>query len=262
MPPNVEPWIYILCMVSAALIIGISKAGFGGGIGIVAVPVMAMAFPGDPLLMLGVMLPMLIAGDILAYLHYLRKQEWRILRWLLLGAAIGIAIGTAVFLLLRRTDPAFLQRTLTAAIGIICLIFVGIQVYSFTGRRVPTLPPRRESSIGVGVLSGFVSTLAHSAGPITTIYLLQERIEKTRLVGTLVLFFLIVNVAKVPIYTSMAIITPTTLKHGLWFFPLIPLGTLAGAWMNRKLAPRPFVIIMYTAAAITAAKMVYDALFF
>ena len=41
--------------------------------------------------------------------------------------------------------------------------------------------------------------------------------------------------------------------------PFLPVGTLLGLWMNRRLPEKPFVIIMYIASAITAAEMIYKA---
>jgi uncharacterized membrane protein YfcA len=211
--------------------------------------------------MLGVMLPVLIAADILSNLHHLRAYEWRLLRPLLAGAVVGVAAGSAAFWLLRQTDPVRFQRSLAVLIGAICLVFVGVQAYGLTGRRVPTLAPHPASSVGVGALAGFVSTLSHSAGPLVTLYLLQEKVEKRKLVGTLVLLFLLVNVAKVPTFVALRTINASTLRDSLWFVPLIPLGTLAGAWMHRRVPERPFVLILYAAAAATAGHMVVTALF-
>src|SRR5690606_15553620 len=60
-------WLYVAL---AVILIGISKAGFGGGVGIVAVPLMVLALPAERAL--GVMLPVLIFGDIMSLLHHHR----------------------------------------------------------------------------------------------------------------------------------------------------------------------------------------------
>lgn len=254
-PPGIAPWAYYLCVAASALIIGISKAGFGGGIGILAVPLTAMIMPSTQH-MLGVLLPVLIVADILSNLHHLRSYEWRYLRLLIPGAMAGIIVGTFAFWLLRSAGEARFQQWLTLLVGSICLLFVGLQVYGLTGRRVPTLPPHPASSVGVGTLAGFVSTLTHSAGPIATLYLLQEKLEKRFLVGTLLLFFLIVNVSKVPSYVYFGIITTATLRDTLWFLPLIPVGTVSGAWMHKRVPEKLFAAILYAAAAIAAAYMI------
>ena len=99
LPEETAPAVYYLCVGAAVLIVGISKAGFGGGMGIVAIPLMGAVMP--PQHMLGVMLPVLIAADILSNLHHLRNYEWRLLRPLLWGAAAGILLGSIAFWLLR-----------------------------------------------------------------------------------------------------------------------------------------------------------------
>lgn len=257
-PEGVDPVVYYLCVGAAVLLVGISKAGFGGGIGIVAVPLMGAVM--HPQHMLGMMLPVLIAADVLSNLHYLREYEWRYLRPLIGGGAAGILIGSAAFWLLRRSDPATFKASLSVLIGGICLLFVALQVYGLTGRTVPTLPARPASSVGVGTLAGFVSTLTHSAGPLVTLYLLQEKLDRRRLVGTLLLFFLLVNVSKVPLFVWMNTINARTLRDSVWVIPLLPLGTLLGAWMNRKVPERPFALILYAAAAVTATTMIGSAL--
>jgi uncharacterized membrane protein YfcA len=256
-PEGVAPFAYYLCIGAAVLVTGISKAGFGGGIGIVAVPLAALVMPSRQ--MLGFLLPILIAADAMSNLHHLKAYEWRLLRPLLAGAALGILLGSAVFWGLRRSDPALVQRGLSALIGGICLVFVSMQAWGLTGRRAPTLPPTTASSVGVGALAGFVSTLSHAAGPLVTLYLLQEKVEKRRLVGTLVLYFLIVNLSKVPTFVALGLIDARTLRDALWCAPLIPLGTLAGAWMNRHVPPKPFAATLYAAATVTAAHMIVSA---
>ncbi len=257
-PPEVNPALYYACVGISVLFIGISKAGFGGGTGILAIPLMAAVMPAPR--MLGILLPLLIAADILSNLHHLGAYAWRLLRPMLAGAVLGITAGTVVLWLLRRSDPESFQNGLALLVGSICLVFVVVQLYGLTGRKVPTLPPHPASSAAVGGLAGLVSTLSHSAGPIATLYLLQQKVEKRLMVGSLVLFFLLVNIAKVPTFVVQGYINVETLRDSVWFIPLIPLGTLAGAWMNRRIPEKPFAVILYIAAAGTAGHMIYTAL--
>ena len=255
--PNVTPWVYYVCVGAAVLITGISKSGFGGGIGIVALPLMASVMPAKH--MLGVQLPLLIAADALSNLHHLRNYEWRILKPLVWGALGGVILGSAVFWKLQASDPTRLQHALSLLIGCICLFFVAIQAWGLTGRIVPTLPSHFASSLAVGTTAGFVSTLSHGAGPIVTLYLLQEKLARHILVGTQVFYFLLVNSAKVPTFVYFGFINRQTLHDSIWFIPLIPMGTLAGAWMNKRIPEKPFAAILYVAAAVTAGRMIWDA---
>ncbi len=257
-PPGVPPAAYYVCVGVSVFLISLTKAGFGGGIGIVAIPLMGAVMP--PQHMLGVMLPVLIAADVLSNLHYLKEYEWRLLRPLLVGALAGVLAGSAAFWAFRKANPVVFQKGLAVGIGTICLLFVAVQSWSLTGRRVPTLPTNAASSLAVGGAAGFVSTLSHAAGPIVTIYLLQEKIEKRVMVGTQLLYFLLINVSKVPTFVALGTINAATLRDSVWFLPLLPMGTLLGAWLNRRMTPRVFVAVMYALAGVSAGYMIWTAL--
>jgi uncharacterized membrane protein YfcA len=78
-------------------------------------------------------------------------------------------------------------------------------------------------------------------------------------VGTQLLYFLIVNTAKVPTYAWLGTINGATLRDSIWFLPLLPLGTLSGAWLGRRIPDRPFVITLYVVAVVTAGHMLWQA---
>jgi uncharacterized membrane protein YfcA len=257
-PAGVEPWVYYVCVGAAVLITGISKAGFGGGIGIVAIPLMGSVMPARH--KLGIQLPLLVAADALSNLHHLKSYDWKILKPLVAGAGFGVVSGSLLLWALQNTDRTRLDRGLALLIGVICLVFVVVQALVMTGRRVPTLPSHPASSLAVGTTAGFVSTLSHGAGPLVTLYLLQEKLSRQILVGTQVFYFLLVNSAKVPAYAALGIINRSTLLDSIWFLPLIPLGTLAGAWMNKRVPEKPFAAILYVAAVVTAGNMIWSAL--
>lgn len=266
-PDGTPHWWYYLCVGVAVLITGISKAGFGGGVGILAIPVMALVV--GPKEMLGITLPLLIACDIFSNLHHIGFYDWSRLRPLLLGLTIGVVVGTAILYVMSGKPPDDLNRMMNFIVGSICLIVVAMQAYRLTGREIPTLPPHPLSAVGVGLLAGAVSTINHGAGPIVTVYLLQEKLEKRLLVGTLLLYFLIGNTIKLPTYlllpfpqeggVTAPLINWRTLHNSIWFIPLIPIGTLLGAWMHHRVAEKPFATIMYLAAAATAVHLLYKA---
>jgi uncharacterized membrane protein YfcA len=77
------------------------------------------------------------------------------------------------------------------------------------------------------------------------------------MVGTLLMYFIIINCAKLPSYIALGFINTRTLMDSLWFIPLIPVGTLLGAWMNKKMSDYWFNVIMYSATAVTAGYMIY-----
>src|SRR5690606_6493157 len=96
--------------------------------------------------------------------------------------------------------------------------------------------------VAVGFVAATVSTLAHAAGPIITLYMLQFKLEKKVLVGTMLVYFLLINTLKVPPLIYLGFITWDTLRDSIWFLPLIPLGTLAGAWLHNRISEKPFMV--------------------
>ena len=249
---------YHVCVLVAVLILGVSKTGFGGGIGILSIPLMAMVMPAPA--MIAVLAVLLVVVDLFANAHYVGEYDWPVLRWLLCGAVIGVIVGLGALLLMRGSDAPTFDRRLSLTIGLICLVFVAAQCWRLTGRPLPTLPASAPSSVAVGAVAGVVSTISHSAGPIVTLYLLQERVEKRRLVATMLRYTLLINSVKLLGYWLVGTVTLATVRQTLWMIPALPVGTLAGVWMNRRLPEKPFTVVMYLAAAATAAQMIYKAL--
>lgn len=256
LPAGVPAWWFYVAMCVAVVVIGIAKSGFGGGVGILAVPLVASALPSNRAV--AVMLPILISADIVAVWQHRRHVAWPAWRHSFLGALAGIAVGTVLLLWLANTG--LLVPALNLVIGLVCLAFVGLYFYRLSGGYVPRVPDRPANAAGFGAAAGVVSTLAHAAGPIMTIYFLETRLDKKALVATLVVFFFAMNCAKLPTYLLLDdLITPATLATSLLFIPLIPLGSLLGLWMHHRVPEKPFTLIMYVGTALSAAYMLYKA---
>lgn len=255
-PPDIPMWWFATAMSLAVLILGVAKSGFGGGIGIIAVPLMAHALRVDHAV--GVMLPLLLAADTAAAWQHRGSWSRRHIRDTVSSAIVGIGIGTA--LLYQMQSSGHLVPILNGVVGAVCLTFVAIQVWRLLGGRFPRIPDTTPSAIAAGTLCGVVSTVSHSAGPIMSIYLLEHRLEKKILVGTLVLFFYAVNAAKVPTYVALGLIGTDTLLTSALFLPLVPVGAWLGIWMHRRVPERPFVIVMYLGATAAGIRMLAKAL--
>ncbi|HEX7010466.1 MAG TPA: sulfite exporter TauE/SafE family protein [Phycisphaeraceae bacterium] len=258
-PSISEPagWLYALCVGGAAILVGIAKAGFGGGIGILAVPLMALVLP--PQDMLGVMLPVLMFGDVMSLPHHWGGHSQRHFAWLIVGAAMGIAVGTLLLWWLRQTHA--MAQVLNLVIGGVCLAMVAVQCYRLVGGRLPRIPPHPLAGRVTGLVAGVASTLTHAAGPVISIYLLEQRLEKRKLVGTAVLFAFVGNLLKLPTYLGLGLISRHTMGQSLWCLPLVMLGTFSGAWLHHRVPERPFAAVIYLGAAASAAHMVVKSLF-
>ena len=87
---------------AGALLVGLAKTGLPG-IGLFVVVLMAMAFPEDPKHSVGVLLPLLIVGDIVAISWYHRHARWAKL-WGLFPAVIAGMVAARFFLAWVEND--------------------------------------------------------------------------------------------------------------------------------------------------------------
>ena len=89
-----DPWFYLAATV-AVLIVGVAKGGLGGGIAVVGVPLMAMVV--SPAQAAAILLPILMAMDVLALRAYWGEWDMQNLRVLLPAALVGTALGLMTF---------------------------------------------------------------------------------------------------------------------------------------------------------------------
>ena len=83
----------------------------------------------------------------------------------------------------------------------------------------------------VGVLAGFMKLVANAAGPLMIIYLLAMRLPKMEFVGTGAVFFMLLNLFKVPFMVNLGLINPGSFALNLLLAPAV----FAGAFLGRKI---------------------------
>jgi uncharacterized membrane protein YfcA len=246
-------WWYVIAIGLGVLVIGIAKAGFGGGIGVIAVPLVANALPAERAI--GLMLPILIFADLFSVWSHRKGISWTHFWPMLIGACVGIILGTWALWTFQETGQ--LTWALNISVGSICLVFVALQLYRMLGGYVPRIPPGPGGGLASGGFAGIASTVAHSAGPVISIYLLEQKLDKSRLVATMVVYFLILNCLKLPTYIGLGLINGRTLIESALFAAVVPIGIVAGLWMHKRLAEGPFTLIMYLGAAAAGGRMLY-----
>ena len=89
-----DPFFYVLAVI-ATLIVGISKGGFGGGLAVIAVPIMSLAI--DPILAAAIILPILCVMDLISLKAFWKTWDNQLLLTLAPAASIGILLGALTF---------------------------------------------------------------------------------------------------------------------------------------------------------------------
>jgi uncharacterized membrane protein YfcA len=242
-----EPWQWALAVL-AALIVGISKSGIGG-LGMLSVMLFAMIMPAKQAT--GMVLPLLCFGDVVGASVYWKHCKWSHLWRLFPWTAAGVVIG---YFALDRVS----EREARLLIGVIVL---GLVVMHLVRRRLSG----KEAQHGawfpptIGVLAGFTTLVANAAGPLMAVYMLAMRLPKMDFVGTGAVFFLILNLFKVPFMVHLGLINSSSFELNLLLAPLV----LAGAWFGRKLVlkidQRAFENIALALSVIAGLNLLYRA---
>jgi uncharacterized membrane protein YfcA len=224
---------FVVIITSAALLTGLTKGGLSP-MGALLMPLLSMVMPVSEAI--GLMLPLLIVGDVFAVRAYWRTWDMIHIRRLLPAAVIGIVIG---LLLLTNLSDEAMRRIL----GIFTLALAAYKLGSESLKNV-TYTPRPWHGIAAGSAAGFASALANAGGPPITSYLLLQKVPPTAFVGTSVLFFAVINLLKLPAFLAGGVTNIDQLIGVLWALPLIPAGVWAGRWLINHINQRLFEWLM------------------
>jgi uncharacterized membrane protein YfcA len=239
---------------AAAFASGIGKTGIPG-VGILPIALFAMIFPAKA--SVGIILPLLICGDVVAVAAYRRHVAWKHLVRLFPWTALGIVPSA---LLMRTID----DRQVSWIIGAILLALIVLHL----ARRRRAGPADETNDEGamhgfvytvfMGSLAGFTTMAANAAGPIMILYLLAMRMPKMEFVGTQAWFFFVVNVFKIPFNIYADMITVESFEISLRRAAFMILGAVAGRLVIRHINQKVFettaLILTFVAAIWLIAR--------
>ncbi|MFI1223599.1 MULTISPECIES: sulfite exporter TauE/SafE family protein [unclassified Streptomyces] len=225
----------LAALAAASTLVGFSKTAVSGA-NTISLAVFAAVLPARE--STGVLLPILIAGDLLAVRVYRRHAHWPTLLRLFPAVAVGVVAGT---LFMLWADDAAVRTS----IGAILLFMTGVTLWR--RRVVERAADKREddgsgsgagagrrAARGYGVLGGFTTMVANAGGPVMSLYLLSAGFRKLGFLGTSAWFFLIVNVSKVPFSVGLGLID----ARSLLLDACLLLFVLPGAYLGRACVDR------------------------
>jgi len=233
-----DPW-HLAGAFFAALIFGVTKSGLKG-LGVIGIIIMALIFGSKS--STGIVLPILMMGDIVAVLYYRRHIHWgylfKLLPWVIVGVLFGVWVG--------KEMPEDLFKT-----GMAIIILISVVILFFQERmKSDYIPDKLWFASLMGVLAGVATMLGNLAGAFTNIYMLSMRVKKNDFIGTLAFLYFIVNIFKFPFHIfSWGTITTDTLQLNLMLAPALLIGFFGGIrivrWINNDLYRK--IILVLTA---------------
>ncbi len=232
----------------AILLIALVKGAFGGGFGLVGIPLLSLVM--DPISAGAIIAPLFIPMDLVA-LRYFPPRTWSKpdINILVPTMIVGTAIGAA---LLSALDT----RLVSIAIATVSLAFAA-QWYA-GGQKVSIAERKTWHGALAGTVSGFTSLVAHSGGPPLAVYLLRLGLSKEVYVGTNTIYFMIVNIIKV--WPWLWVGQPT---RAMWLLvaictPIAMFGVWLGWTLHKRLDQRRMYQGCYALLVVASAKLLWD----
>ena len=227
-------WFYLVSAV-AIILVGISKSGFGGALGFIAVPSMALFI--SPFSALAILLPILCCMDLYALWQHWQKWSKEVIRIIVLGGLLGVLFGGLSFLLWD-------SQSIRLLIGIIAVSFCTYQVTGLS-KKFANMKFGSVGGLLLSGVSGFTSCVAHAGGPPLYIYMLPLKLDKRAYTASIVVYFFAVNYSKIIPYAYYGLFSARELLTALIFLPLVPIGGWLGLWLHERVNERWFYRICY-----------------
>ena len=240
--------VFVAVAVIAVLIVGLSKAGLLGGLGVVGVPLLALVMPARDAA--GMMLPVLLCMDAVAVWMYRREVDWSILKIMLPGAAVGTLLGWALWAMV--SDAMVLLM-----VGIVTLVFVIDAVFPIR-KKLEGLPPSKPWGTFWGGMAGFTSFISHTGGPPFQIYVLPRKLPPAVYAGTTAVFFAIVNTSKLIPYFFLGQLNVHNLTLSAALAPVGVIGVFLGIYLVRRISMKLFYRIAYWLVFLLALQLIWD----
>ena len=217
----------------ATLVVAVSKAGFGGAMGSLSLPIMLILLP--PGMALSVMLPIFLLCDFYVGWKYYRRAIRHIVLLMTFAACIGQVLGWLLFKQINADVLMFLIGGLA--------IFTGGRYFwrlyhpaaNAVLARAALRALRRQTARAFGWmgLAGIASFISLTGGIPSQVYLLPLNLPRAYYVGTMGWSFLLVNLAKLPFFIELGLFTKASLTASLALAIFVPIGVALGMWLNR-----------------------------
>ncbi|MEH7414921.1 sulfite exporter TauE/SafE family protein [Neobacillus drentensis] len=241
----------MLFIMLAGLLSGFGKTTGLNVLGIFTMTLLSLFLPAKEAV--GILLPILLMGDLIAVTYYRRTVAWRHLFSLVPWILAGIIIGYFVLMKINNEQLKILLGIMIIGLNLFQVI------RDLAGSRMVQALPSSVWFIGlIGILAGFTTMIGNVAGSVMAVYLLAQRLPKNVFVGTGAWFFLFVNVIKVPFYVHLGMVTSSSMLVDLMVIPGIAIGTFIGIKVLPLIPQQMFKWIILALGTLGAIKLIFS----
>ena len=232
---------------SCSLLLGIAKSGIKG---LAVLIVTGLALVHGARESTGILIPLLICGDILAVIYYKQHVKWvyllRLLPWMVVGVLVGVVSG--------KDLPEDLFKSGMAVI----ILFSVIMMYYWERNKERKLPTHGSFAALMGIMAGFTTMVGNLAGAFSNIYFLAIRLPKNEFIGTAAWLFFITNLFKMPFHVFVwKTITVESLLINLRLLPAIFVGLLLGVFLVKRINEKNYKRFILIVTAIGAVAILF-----
>jgi len=207
-------------------------------------PIVMIAFPGPE--SLGVLLPLYIITDVMAVYSYRKHISWPVLaRFLPLGF-LGVFVGAQLLSGINADQ-------FVALLGGIIIAMIALGLY--LDARPATFMQKPITAYSMGFAGGLVSMIANAAGPLFSLFLLEQKLSKDSYVSTRAWGFFIINLVKLPMYLSLGLLTQESLTISAYAIPGLLVGAVIGYHFLKHVKPVHFKWLIRIMSTIAAMKL-------
>jgi uncharacterized protein len=239
-----------LAVILGAVALGAFAKGLTGlGLPLIAVPVMA-SFLGVERAVVVMAIPTAVTNSWLMWEYRRYATETRDMPVVLLCGAVGTVAGVWV---LTALDPRVMAGVLAAVIGVYIVVFLAHPALRLSPRVTRYLSP------GVGVGSGVLQGATGISGPTVGTYFHGFRLPQGAYVLSITSVFQVFALVQIVVFASLGLYTTERVLESL--VALVPIMAILpiGVRVSRRLAQRPFEIVVLVILGLMGVKLLADA---
>lgn len=235
-------WIYWSIAMLGSFLLGVAKGGIKG-LGPVITTMLAIVYGSKA--STGIVMPLLMVGDLFAVIYYNRHAEWKYLRklfpWMIIGILVGVWYG-------KELPEDLFKR------GMAILILASITLMWISERNKSYRVPDNRFFAGVmGSIAGFATMVGNLAGPFSELYFLAVRLPKEIFIGTAAWLFFMTNIVKLPFHIwTWKTVNMQSVMVDLILLPALLTGLWAGIRLVKIIRQEQFRTLIMILTAIGA----------